>query len=231
METGVIPIKHIIKNRRLSYLKHILSRNDHELISKVYKAQKRKPAKHDWFLTITNDKTKIGLNLNDQQIKSMSKIKYKKILKSKIRANAFNELNKVKESHSKVKNIKYKSLKIQNYLVDEHFTQKEKHLLFKLRTKMINVKSNFKNMYPDNLQCNYCSENVIQSQEHLLECPTIISNCQDLFDNIEIEHDDIYGNIQQQLAVTKLYQKVLNTIDAINQEEETEAIIQEEETE
>ena len=61
LETGVIPIKHVIKNRRLSYLKHILSRNDHELISKVYKAQKRKPAKHDWFLTITNDKTKIGL--------------------------------------------------------------------------------------------------------------------------------------------------------------------------
>ena len=66
---------------------------------------------------------------------------------------------------------------------------------------MTNVKSNFKNMYPNGLGCNYCNENIDQTQEHLLQCSTIISKCEDLFDNIDIEHDDIYGNIQQQLEV------------------------------
>ena len=41
LETGVIPIIYIIMSRRLSYLKHYLNLNDHELISKVYQAQKR----------------------------------------------------------------------------------------------------------------------------------------------------------------------------------------------
>ena len=91
METGALPIKHIIQNRRLSYLKHILTVNEHELISKVYYAQKRKPTKNDWFLTITKDRTKIELNLNDEKIKSLSKKKYKSILKKKIRRNAFNK--------------------------------------------------------------------------------------------------------------------------------------------
>ena len=75
---------------------------------------------------------------------------------------------------------------------------------------MTNVKSNFKNMYPEDLKCNYCDETDIQTQEHLLVCPKILSNCQELYDNIEIEHDYIYGNIEQQLAVTKLYQNILN---------------------
>ena len=85
---------------------------------------------------------------------------------------------------------------------------------------MTNVKSNFKNMYPENLNCNYCNEVDMQTQEHLLLCPKIISNCQELFDNVDIEHDDIYGNTEQQLAVTKLYQKIFDTIDTLTQQQE-----------
>ena len=87
---------------------------------------------------------------------------------------------------------------------------------------MVNVKANFKNMYHENLSCNYCNENDIQTQEHLLICPKIIDKCPEVFDNIEIEHDDIYGSIKQQLAVTKLYQNILDTIEAIKLEEDEE---------
>ena len=46
LETGLLPIRYIIKKRRLNYLRHILSRNREELISKIYYAQKRKPLKN-----------------------------------------------------------------------------------------------------------------------------------------------------------------------------------------
>ena len=81
---------------------------------------------------------------------------------------------------------------------------------------MSDVKNNFKNMYFGNLQCNFCGECDLQTQDHLLVCTTIVSKCQDLYDNIKIEHDDIYGNLEEQLAVTKLYQKVFDTIEAIS---------------
>ena len=76
IETGSIPIKFIIKQRRLSYLHHILTRKDTELIKKVYIAQKRKPVKDDWFLTIKKDMDDINLNLSDAEIGEFKKEKF-----------------------------------------------------------------------------------------------------------------------------------------------------------
>ena len=72
---------------------------------------------------------------------------------------------------------------------------------------MIDVKGNVKNMDLGNLEFSLCGEYDIQTQDHLLVCQKIVSNCQELYDNISIEHDNIYGTIQEQLSITKLYQK------------------------
>ena len=53
----------------------------------------------------------------------------------------------------------------------------------------------------------------MQTQNHLLVCSKIVSCCQEAYDNIVIEHDDIYGNIEKQLAVTQLYQKILDSVE------------------
>ena len=102
--------------------------------------------------------------------------KFKKHLKEKVRKATYEELTKMKEKHSKVNQISYNSLSIQNDLTDAKFTHKEKQLLFKLRSKMIDVKGNFKNMYLGNLECSLCRECDIQTQDHLLVCQKIISN-------------------------------------------------------
>ena len=107
LETGVVPIKYVIMSRRLSYLKNILSKNDHELIKKVYLAQKRKPVKNDWVKSVEDDLKQLKINLTDNQISAMSKKLFKKIIKAKIRKLALEELNHKKEKHSKVKNIIY----------------------------------------------------------------------------------------------------------------------------
>ena len=52
LETGTIPIRFIIKQRRLNYLHNLLTRKENELISKVYFAQKRKTSKNDWAKTV-----------------------------------------------------------------------------------------------------------------------------------------------------------------------------------
>ena len=47
--------------------------------------------------------------------------------------------------HSKVRNEVYKDLEGMNYLDDERFTPDLANLLFKFRTRMFNVKNNFRN--------------------------------------------------------------------------------------
>ena len=47
LETGVLPVIFVISSRRLNYLKEIHSREDHELVKRVYKKLKLNPVKGD----------------------------------------------------------------------------------------------------------------------------------------------------------------------------------------
>ena len=88
----------------------------------------------------------------------------------------------------------------------------EKQLLFRLRTRTFEAKANFRNQYLNNLQCDYCGVCPLQTQRHLLEdCEAIISHSDDVAENVEAEHDDIFSTTTKQHTVTKLYIKVEET--------------------
>ena len=96
---------------------------------------------------------------------------------------------------------------MQSYLSDKNFTTNQKQLLFKLRTNMIDVKDNFKGQYLDN-ECRFgCKE--VESQIHLLNCIEIMRVCPLLSDDLSVEYDDIYGNVNKQLNCVKLFDEVL----------------------
>ena len=73
METGTLPITQIITSRRLNYLKHILDKNENELIKRIYNEQKEDPIKGDWFKLVQTDLESIDPNLDEKQIMLMSK--------------------------------------------------------------------------------------------------------------------------------------------------------------
>ena len=52
LETGTKPIRFIVASRRLNYLYNILTKDENELIKRVYMAQKQKPTKGDWISLI-----------------------------------------------------------------------------------------------------------------------------------------------------------------------------------
>ena len=122
LESGVQPIRFIIKSRRLIYLHHILTRKDSELISRILYAQKRKPVKGDWINLIDDDMKQMNIELEFEQIKKLSKIKYKKYVKQKIKHEAFKYLETIKQTHSKVKDIFNSKLEMQKYLCDSKFS-------------------------------------------------------------------------------------------------------------
>ena len=54
-ETGCTPIRYILAQQRINYLKHILSRSDEELIKKVFLAQKEHPTQGDFVKLVQQD--------------------------------------------------------------------------------------------------------------------------------------------------------------------------------
>ena len=198
LETGAIPIRFVIQNRRLSYLHHILTRNKNELISKVNYAQKRRPVRDDWSETVKNDIVETGLKLNEDDIRQMKRDNFTKVLKKKVRLAAYKYLIKIKDGHSKVKIIVHENLEGQKYIKCYKVRPPEKQLIFKLRSRMTNVKANFKSMY-ENLECNLCEKSTLQTDAHLLDCEALIQKCKTLANNYNAEYEDVFGIVMNRI--------------------------------
>ena len=81
-------------------------------------------------------------------------------------------------------------------------------LQFRWRTKMIDAKMNFKNMYLDTT-CSLC-QNEEDTIRHHLECRVLMEHCSELFFNDRIvRYEDIFGNLQKQLRAVNLFEKVM----------------------
>ena len=81
LETAAIPIDYILASRRVNYLHNILSKQDGELVKRVYFAQKDSTVKGDWCDMVKVDMELIGLNMTESEIQSMSKNKFKRHVK------------------------------------------------------------------------------------------------------------------------------------------------------
>ena len=171
LETGSIPIRLVIKMRRILYLHHILTRDNDALIKRAFLAQVKQPVKGDWCIVVKEDLDYIGLsNLTFETISSVSKESLRTIVKAKLRETALKDLLIEKEKSSKLKLLKYTSLNIQPYLTTEcKLNVKEKRTLFRWRSHMIGVKQNWG---MKDAKCPLCNQSN-DTQYHLLTCPCL----------------------------------------------------------
>ena len=80
----------------------------------------------------------------------------------------------IKEKHSKVRHIKHKSLKTQSYLLAENQENVQlSSFIFHARTRMLNVRNNFKNKNPKHMRNCPLGSETEDSQEYLLSCGKI----------------------------------------------------------
>ena len=118
-----------------------------------------------------------------------------------------------------MKNIVYKKFKIASYLTDSKFNIDDKILLFSLRTRMVDVKCNFKNGIAD-ISCSFCDQNEPQTQQHLMVCPEIFKNCPEMANNHDVDYSDLFKDTDRQLKCVRLFRKILNTMQKMNQDDE-----------
>ena len=126
LETNTLPIRYILKSRRIMYLHTILKRDPSEMIRKVYEAQKADPSPGDFCELVSDDCKAIELDIEEEDIARMSKQRIQTIVKSKVRAAALQYLNNMKQKHSKMDGLKYQKLQLQPYLSSPLFNNESR---------------------------------------------------------------------------------------------------------
>ena len=174
LETGTLPIRWIIAQRRINFLKHIITRSDNELLKKVFMAQRENPTQGDFIKLVEDDLKMVGLKYED--VEMMSKPKLKTELRRKAKDGAFVELYQNIQKSTKVMNIKYTKLELQTYLKSK-MTKEERNTITALRSQCVReIKTNFSYLYKGCKHCPLqCDEESPKddTQEHLLLCSAL----------------------------------------------------------
>ena len=144
LETGSISIGTIIKVRRVIFLQYLLKLDSSEMLSKFLWAQWENPIKFDWTLEVRKNLKEFGVTNNIEEIKNMSKYSFKKLVMKKAREFEFLRYLQIKETKSKMKNLSYPCLEMQDYLLLKNMNTSQAKAMFKFRVKMAPFGENFR---------------------------------------------------------------------------------------
>ena len=215
LELGVLPFREMIRKRRMSFLWYILHENKDSMVHKFFESQSQNRTSKDWVTTVCSDLSDLRLNLNFYEIRNMKKTTFMNKVNNSIELKTLEGLEKVKNTHSKVKQLKHHKLSMQNYLkpCDLKITTDEKQQIFALRAKVTNVKMNQKNKY-ESYECKAC-DNAEESQEHVLVCQTILQIQNDDENEIPAYEKIENGSIREKVKIANQFTKNIKTLDKI----------------
>ena len=157
----------------------------------------------------------LNLNLSSSEIKHSKKEDLQKQVKEACKVSAIKYLNNIKSKHSKVLHIPHPTLDMQPYLKPNQITISEAKFIFSVRTRMLDLKTNFRNKYSD-VKCPNCEEE--DTQSHLLVCEKIVGPSS-LITDIPI-YENIFGkNLEEILQVTRILWKNFKLRNKIKSQE------------
>ena len=211
LETAKIPLRFVISKRRLMYYWHIMHQSEDELIRKVYDVQGAVYTKGDWFQMIKSEKDKYNIISSDEEVSMMTKYRFKKLVEKKVNLYAFNYLKEKARSHSKSIGIleeveRNPIMRRATYLRANFLLKSDCQLLFELRSRMLDVKTNFSNLYDNDTSCRTCTlVSAVEDEDHLLHCDGLIS------ENLDktVKFDFVYEDIDQQLRALQVFKAVI----------------------
>ena len=171
LELGVLPISVVIKARRLNYLHHILTRKKEGMLYSFFITQWLQPTRGDWTEQIKQDMEDFNIPTSFEPIQAKSKEAFKRSIKIKAKRYALNKLLGKAATHSKMKNLHYNELKIQNYFLDEKVKTEEMKMIFRYRTRMERFGENFRGG-KEQVICPLC-QNHLDNQDLAFQCSAI----------------------------------------------------------
>ena len=182
---------------RCLFLKHILE-NETSQVYKFFELQKNNPIKGDWVSTSLKDLSELKISESIEEIKKMTKNRFKSLIKSRILINALEYLNK--KRGSKGKELEYSTIEMAEYLMpfNMKLNIEDKRKLFEMRNRMTRIENNFGNKEEK------CICGAIETMAHIYYCKSLNQN------EPETPYDRIYnGNLKSQIEILKRFEKNL----------------------
>ena len=214
LELGVLPFRDVMRKKRLSFLQYILNENQDSMIYRFLQSQLKSSNPKDWIQTVSEDIKELKMNVTTADIKEIRKSTFKAMLRECTENYVFKSLTKKKLSHSKVMHIDHYMLKMRKYLMPSSIkiTKDERKLIFRLRSRTTETKTNFKGKY-DYFECDVCGKEE-ESQEHILKCTEIMNMNKEKQEQEIPNYKRLFdGQVSEQLHIARCFQTNLNIRD------------------
>ena len=114
------------------------------MLFSFFSTQWHNPCKGDWTEQVKDDLADLKIPYTLDMIEKKSKETFKIIVKAKAKELALTNLLSKKESHSKLDNITYRELKMQEYFQSDKFSIEQKLTIFRCRVRMERFGENFR---------------------------------------------------------------------------------------
>ena len=110
------------------------------MIYQILKVTSESSVKNDFVYTCKKYLKTLDINLSFDEIESMSKFTFKKLVKCKAKSAAFSYLEEQKNKQEKIKDIFYSNLEMQEYLSDGDRNVNVSKMIYKARGKTLDIK-------------------------------------------------------------------------------------------
>ena len=169
LEFGILPVGYEIEMRQLLFLKRILYKKNDDPCLLTYNGMLKFENETSWANNVLGLRRDYNLPLNADNIKDMSVSHWKYFVKSAIFKEALLQLQVELSSNRKTNHISYQHsiLKPNDYLIQlpSHLAR----LVFKAKTRMLDIKINYKRKYKNGLHCPFRCE-YDETFEHIFKC-------------------------------------------------------------
>ena len=157
------------------------------------------------------DLEEFGIDDDFNYLKKLSKYKMKKIIREAFKNNAFDDLLEKQMTYSKGNELVYGELKMRSYLKNQNINTKNKKLIFTLRSRMYDVKQNYKGTNLFDMTCPCCFTEQ-DTQLHLIFCTKLTGNV------TKEEYNYIFGNNDEKIGdvIKKIERKTYERKNILN---------------
>ena len=168
LELGILPIHFEIEIKQLLYLKRILDKKNDDPVQLCYREMLKFSEEANWANDVIGLRKRYSLPLRDDNVKNMGVKDSKWIVQSTIYREVFWELKAECNSNKTTSHIIYKRFGTSDYLLK--LSPELARLVFKAKTRMFDMKSNYKRKYRSVLTCPFC---MVQDEtfDNLFACP------------------------------------------------------------
>ena len=210
LELGILPIEYNIHISQLNFLHHILNLEETDPVFLDYCQQKLFEYEKNWFNEVVALRDKYDISESDDQIREMSREKWKAAVKRYIFRYALEKLNeenshKSKTSHHPV----YEKLETQEYF--SYLSPADARLYFAMRCGTVHLKSVRKYSYEeDDRTCRLC-EKEEETLDHVVNKCGKISRTVEIPNIFSAKREDVIDVVARVKTFLKMVDEVEST--------------------